>query len=333
MDEKPLISIIVPIFNSEMYINKCIESILKQSYTNFELILINDGSTDNSESECLKYVYNDKRVLYFKQKNKGASEARNKGMEKSSGDYICFIDSDDFISLDYLNDFGIHDSSNMTYDIIFQGLYHVKCNKKTKNKITSRNYNEEEVIDAIYYLEKKDNFGYTPIKLFKAEIIKTNNLQFSQDLHISEDLEFTLKFCFYASKIKIVAKYNYFYIQNSNSLSHNKIEYSQLKKRNIQLKKISNKIIDKFKAESHPYSKYIKQRYITGYVQAIITLYNSRDHNLKDKIRDISVIKKIMSCSLAINTRITFKVFILHLFFLLASSYMINKTLNYIYRK
>ena len=101
MDQE-LISIIVPIFNTEKYLHQCLDSILSQSYGNFECLLINDGSTDASASICREYVAKDARFRYFEKENGGVSSARNLGIERSGGAYITFIDSDDWVEFDYL---------------------------------------------------------------------------------------------------------------------------------------------------------------------------------------------------------------------------------------
>ena len=92
-----LVSIIVPVYNAQDYVGKCIASILAQSYTNIELILVNDGSTDKSEDVCRKYARLDERIKIFSQSNGGVSNARNKGLDKASGEYIMFVDADDYI--------------------------------------------------------------------------------------------------------------------------------------------------------------------------------------------------------------------------------------------
>lgn len=97
-----MISIIVPVYNVEKYLDRCVQSILIQSFKRFELILVNDGSTDNSFEICQKYRKKDSRVILISQENKGLSAARNTGLNNAHGDYICFIDSDDFIEKDYL---------------------------------------------------------------------------------------------------------------------------------------------------------------------------------------------------------------------------------------
>lgn len=99
---KGLISIIVPVYNVELYLKDCIESILYQSYTNFEVILVNDGSSDNSLNICNHFYTLDKRVILINKINGGLSDARNRGLESAKGDFICFIDSDDIIHQDFL---------------------------------------------------------------------------------------------------------------------------------------------------------------------------------------------------------------------------------------
>ena len=93
-----MISIIVPVYNAEKYISRCVDSVLRQTYTDWELLLINDGSTDSSEKICLNYAENDKRIKYFSKSNEGPGPTRFFGVNKAQGEYIYFIDSDDYIS-------------------------------------------------------------------------------------------------------------------------------------------------------------------------------------------------------------------------------------------
>jgi glycosyltransferase involved in cell wall biosynthesis len=102
MNNNVSVSVIVPVYNTEQYIKKCVESILNQTYTDFELILSDDGSTDGSPELCRKFEQQDKRVKYIRQENKGAGAARNSGIDASSGMYITFVDSDDWLDEDYL---------------------------------------------------------------------------------------------------------------------------------------------------------------------------------------------------------------------------------------
>ena len=98
---QPLISVIVPVYNVEKYLDNCVMSILDQDYQNIEIILINDGSTDNSLAICHSYVGKDKRVKLFSQKNQGLSAARNLGIQKANGEFVMFVDSDDYVEPSY----------------------------------------------------------------------------------------------------------------------------------------------------------------------------------------------------------------------------------------
>ena len=101
--EEKMVSIIVPVYNSERYIDRCIQSWMQQSYTNFELLLVDDGSTDESYSICKKYTLMDSRIKVFHSSNMGASSARNRGLKEASGDIIGFCDADDFVSTEILS--------------------------------------------------------------------------------------------------------------------------------------------------------------------------------------------------------------------------------------
>lgn len=103
--KKNIITVIIPVYNSEKYLEKTIKSILEQTYNNYELILIDNGSTDNSAEICKKYQEKDKRVKFYIQSKKGVSNARNMGIEKATGEFICFVDSDDYIEKDMLNSY------------------------------------------------------------------------------------------------------------------------------------------------------------------------------------------------------------------------------------
>ena len=100
MDDK--ITVIVPVYNVESYLRKCLDSIIAQTYKNIEIVVVNDGSTDASAEICKEFVEIDHRIIYIEQENSGLSAARNTGLENMSGDYVTFVDSDDWIELDYV---------------------------------------------------------------------------------------------------------------------------------------------------------------------------------------------------------------------------------------
>lgn len=128
----PKISVIVPVYNVENYIEKCIESILSQTYTDFELLLINDGSSDKSGSICDAYMSKDQRIRVFHKKNAGVSMARNWGIKHSLGDWICFVDSDDWVENSYLEKF-IENKELDGYTMVSQGIMYDFVSRTNEN--------------------------------------------------------------------------------------------------------------------------------------------------------------------------------------------------------
>ena len=135
---KPLVSIIVPIFNAAKYLPECIESILNQNYPEFELLLIDDGSTDKSGTICDQYAHKDSRILSFHQKNAGVSAARNRGIEAARGEYVAFVDADDKVSPSYISDF-----FRFSADLVIQGFTLLNQESgESSDKCPSRSFSE-----------------------------------------------------------------------------------------------------------------------------------------------------------------------------------------------
>lgn len=203
------ISIIVPIYNTEKYIEKCIESLLNQTKKELEFILINDGSTDNSEILIKKY--NDKRIKYFKNNNQGIGKTRNFGIKQSTGKYIMFVDSDDYLSRDAcekLYNKAIKDD----LDIVVCDFYKVLKNKLEEVKIshfsnTSVTKNEQLLLDI----------NLSPWnKIYKTDLIKNNNIRFVENLKY-EDAPFVIESLIKANKIGHVSNPLNYYVIHENS--------------------------------------------------------------------------------------------------------------------
>lgn len=190
----PKISIIVPVYNAEEYLPNCIDSILTQTFTDFELLLIDDGSTDNSGRICNKYAVKDSRVKVFHKQNGGASSARNVGLDNAKGEWIAFADADDWADCDWLYNF----IQNLDCDIVVQGFYKHKNEKRTEFVVLTSNnpqylprYNYFEYISTLFNM---GNIGYLWCRLFKAKIIRENNIRFDNRITLCEDLEFIFNY-------------------------------------------------------------------------------------------------------------------------------------------
>lgn len=199
-------SIIIPVYNAEKTLRKCIDSIRKQTFTNYEVILIDDGSTDQSFSICKKYVIQDEKFRVHHQQNSGPSAARNAGLKLATGKWICFVDSDDSIEASYLQD--IQDAAqSFDADVVFVG--HNKVDEHgTKEAFLPGEVLETNIKTALA-LSERDMFGYTWIKAFRRDSIKET--RFDSSLNLFEDEVFTCQALSNCRRIGVVNKpiYNY----------------------------------------------------------------------------------------------------------------------------
>lgn len=227
-NEKPLISIIVPIYNAEIYLDKCIKSILNQSYDNFELILVNDGSADNSANIVKKYMENDKRIIYLNQKQSGVSAARNNGINNAHGDFITFIDADDMIEKDYL-EYLLSLFSNRNIDVTLSTFpFKIKNDSKKNKQIMDDKVNEMSGIDAT-----KEMLLYKIVisswnKMFKTELIKNKKIMFNENLSYGEGFEFVIKSFLASNRVAIGKRHIYDYRVDNKNSAMTKFKISQI---------------------------------------------------------------------------------------------------------
>lgn len=220
--KKIIISIIIPVYNAEKFLDNCIGSVVNQTYKNLEIIIINDGSTDNSERIIKKWKYSDGRIKYIKQSNLGVAEARNKGMVEAQGEYIFFIDSDDTLKLDAIETLVSHCKRSAT-DIVLGNYFIVEENKTVKSKSLISKVIESSNIDSTNTKVNMFLFNGRPLatvwnKLYKTSFLKKYNLRFIGNV-FAEDRLFNLMCFVNNSSITVVNEYTYFYniIDNSRS--------------------------------------------------------------------------------------------------------------------
>ncbi len=212
MENKPLISIIIPVYNVEQFLPKCLDSILDQTYDNLEIICINDGSTDNSGKIIADYAACDSRIVNIQQENSGVSAARNRGIEVSKGDYISFVDSDDYIEPDFyqtlISDF------DKGVDVVQCGVNVIKGGQITKQHVCN-----DIIVQTKFQLLDNIRKCYIWNKLWRAELIKDNKLYFFP-VNFCEDVLFTIEAIFYARKWKFINYVGYNYRFNEKSLTN-----------------------------------------------------------------------------------------------------------------
>ena len=228
MNNNYLLSIIIPIYNAEKYIYKCIESILNQTFSNFEIILINDGSTDKSVEICTEFAMKDKRIKVIHSPNKGASNARNIGLNNAKGKWITFVDSDDWLDPTYFSEF-IDSTTNA--DLICGGFI---INNNPHSKYTSSIYHKNltsvqsvEILYNIYFGMIYNIWG----KFFLTEYIKLHNIKFKIGYENREDGIFLFDYLYWAKKISIISSQSFYHYRVENTkkgLSQKKWEINNL---------------------------------------------------------------------------------------------------------
>ena len=236
MDNGPLISVIVPVYKTEKYLRKCVDSIINQTYKNLEIILVDDGSPDNSGAICDKYAQKDERVKVIHKENGGVSDARNAGIKAAKGEYLGFVDSDDWIELDLYSD--LASCIRLNADVI---IYNLKYLDEAGRIVKASPYLPEGYL----YINNKDMkmlrlltenslLGYVWNKLWKKELIQK---EIFLDLMTREDICFMYKILDKINFIYCLNVYGYNYIQRNESLLH------MGNVRNIETLGVVNKVI------------------------------------------------------------------------------------------
>ena len=237
----PQVSIIVPVYNTKKYLSQCIDSILAQTFTDFELILINDGSTDNSGKICDDYAKKDFRIVAIHKKNGGVSSARNKGIDFAKGEWIMFVDSDDYLSTTYLSAF----SMDVTHDMEVCGMEMMSNNNQLFCPKRTMLYDLDNMID--FYNDIFENPYVTSpcAKIFKRSLLNKYSIRFDEKIKITEDTLFMMDYLINCNSIYLIPNSGYYYRnpenisrkyrQNADCMNYN------LKKLRAAILKLSNK--------------------------------------------------------------------------------------------
>ena len=268
----PKVSVIVPIYNVEKYLEKCINSLLSQTLEDIQIILVNDGSKDNSGNIAKEYEKNNKdRVIYVEKENGGLSDARNYGLKYATGDFIAFLDSDDYIEKNAYEE--------MYNKAIEENADYVECDFiwEFPNKIR---------VDKQYpYKNKKEMLSFVRVvawnKLIKRQLIIDNNLEFPKGLRY-EDVEFTYKLIPYLNKISYISKPFIHYVQRDNSIINNQ------NARNAEIFEVLDNVI-KYYREKNIYEDY-KEEIEYTYARYVLC----RSFTRMCKIRDKNVKKRLL---------------------------------------
>ncbi len=218
----PYISVIVPVYNVKSLLPRCIDSLLNQQFTDYELLLIDDGSTDGSSDVCDEYEKKDSRIKVIHKSNEGVSRTRNRGIDEAKGEWITFVDSDDYVASDYLSD--LYDCTHSGIGLVVQSLKHIRENGETLYDYHlpegEKVYDTSDFAQMVkeQYLSQR---GYTVSKLFKKELLNDRNIRFNTEIKFCEDWIFLFSYLNVINqKVCCSPISNYFYIDREGSLSH-----------------------------------------------------------------------------------------------------------------
>lgn len=213
-----MISVIVPMFNSYSTIERCLRSIMGQTYHDMEIIVIDDGSTDNSGRIVEKIAQEDSRIRYIRQENGGVSRARNHGIEVSVGEYISFVDSDDAIDANYIADM-YNMLKDKGSDIVFCGYCEVGQNSRKEHRLSEEEMKQLQGDIKTDFYQLKEFAGSPCMKLYSSPKIKKHHLLFQENMVTAEDQHFNFQYFEYCSSVAFVNRSNYLYYVSESTLS------------------------------------------------------------------------------------------------------------------
>ncbi|GEK29301.1 glycosyltransferase family 2 protein [Furfurilactobacillus siliginis] len=217
---QPLVSIIIPVYNAALYLDHCLGSLLRQTYQNVELLVIDDKSTDDSGLLCDFWAEHDARIHVFHQStNQGVSAARNLALDNASGTFICFVDSDDWCEPDYINRFVINMTEQKVQLACCGYFADGQLLKASTNKPLSRSLTQGEMLQDIIK-PSGDIRGFLWNKCYRRDIIEANHLRFDMTLTVMEDQLFNVSYIRDADTFWYDAYQTYHYVTYSNSASH-----------------------------------------------------------------------------------------------------------------
>ena len=332
MNYNELVSIIVPVYNVELYLDRCLDSLVKQTYSNIEIILVDDGSTDTSSNKCEEWQKTDSRIKVIHKKNEGLGLARNTGINKATGSYICFVDSDDFIDCTTVEK-SLRMAQSDGAEIVVYGYTRIDKHGNTFAEYIpdteQQTYVGKEVIDKFL----PDLMSYNPqtgkstnlqmsscMMLFSLKMIKKNSWEFVSERRIISEDYYSLLYLFsYVNAVSILKESLYYYCENINSLTQkyddtrldriqdwylnsielcNKLNYSNKVKERLSIQYLANDIAA-MKQLSHS-GKTIKKLYLeykkivsNKYIQEAVININLKVENFQRKILFLSIKLKL----------------------------------------
>jgi len=277
-----LVSVVVPVYNASLYLEDCIKSILNQTYSNIEILLINDGSTDNSGHICESYSKVDNRIKVVHQQNSGPSIARNNGIQKASGEFIQFVDSDDQLE-PYTIERLIESVQNSVEMVIcgFKTINYYKNKRITKEFIPSIDgiFDNNEFMQNFGILYKESLLHSQCNKLYRKSVLEKYNIRFQEGVSFGEDLLFNIDYLKVCKHIAVIKDLLYFYLIFNNNQSLSKIfRENFLEDKKIMFIRVRDLLVEK--SSFNGKNKYlIESLYITKIISSFDTIFIQNNYN------------------------------------------------------
>ncbi|WP_343554094.1 glycosyltransferase family A protein [Pantoea sp.] len=289
MNEKPLFSLIIPVYNAQKTIKRTLLSVLNQTYNNHEVIVVNDGSSDLTPNIVAEFsAYS--QVTVINQINAGVSAARNSGIKQARGEYVLFLDADDWVDDNFLMIFkqNLDAWPAESVELIVGNLNDNRVGKVSQSGF----FSSEEIPYVLGELEMSDNIGYLHNKCYRRQIIEDLDLRFLEGISMSEDLLFNLKFFSCISNFLVTPGAAYHYEDVEGSLSKRKVQYSELKVRKQFLTALYDAIVNKYQTSDLDYFlKGISKRVLALDMQIVTAMYHS-SFSPADIAQEINEIKR-----------------------------------------
>ena len=278
------VTVIVPVYNAAKYLADCIESVLQQEFKEFELLLVNDGSTDNSLEICEAYLQRDPRVRVLSQKNSGPGAARNKGILETRTPWLCFLDSDDLIGPKYIREFFAQGTPEQD-TLVVQGMSIVT--DLERKPLSTVAYPDKLItsdeLDTLIPRYQILHSGYPFLKLYNTELIRSHSLQFDTSISFHEDHLFVLTYMLYVKQILLSSSTQYSYIQHLGSLSKSLHPYQESEQSLARLRTAFEKAVDHFNIKDTRYQQDINGFLRGTLLRTIEYAYRGRTSGLEQK--------------------------------------------------
>ena len=258
--EMPLVSIILPVYNAQSHLNRCLGSICAQQYEDLEIIVINDGSKDKSLPVCEEFRQKDSRILLVDKANSGVSDTRNLGLKLASGKYVEFVDSDDYLDPDFTERLVAAAEENEADFVIAPYKMVIPAGASKPEQVLDKIQDELGVMSvarppevreygflpagvydkdtfALRLMDKPASYFYSVLwnKLYRRDILTGNDIQFVSEMRWAEDLVFNLRYIQYAERFVAIDKPGYYYVQNPQSICHTQINAATIVQNKLQV--------------------------------------------------------------------------------------------------